>query len=340
MIYALLLSFSLAAPVADLPVTDTVPLTPKRLSDRFTAWLDANSPSRAVDREFERRPRGTDESVWIEHALMAMSPEFCAALDQFDRGDYGAAIAGFLPLQQHVNPFLAGYSQYYLARTRVAAGLLEEAESQLQEALLNDDKIAQYSPHEGAARVLLAHAQFANLRYDDAAQSLAQVEDGRSEFLRMTAQQLTLELERREKGTLAEVAAFMDYSADRLGIQDAGARVQARQDQIVAMLDKMIQDKEQQEQQQQQSSSARPQNRQSGKMQPNATPNPSDGRVPPRGKGEIGDLHTAPKADPGEAWGNMPPAEREKVLERLKERYPARYRQLVEQYYRSMAEER
>ena len=39
-------------------------------------------------------------------------------------------------------------------------------------------------------------------------------------------------------------------------------------------------------------------------------------------------------------WGQLPPAQRERILDSLRDRFPSRYRQLVEQYYRSLAEEK
>jgi hypothetical protein len=42
---------------------------------------------------------------------------------------------------------------------------------------------------------------------------------------------------------------------------------------------------------------------------------------------------------PGEAWGSMPDAEREKILQVLRDSFPGRYRALVEQYYKTLAEQ-
>lgn len=317
-----------------------LPTETPALADQFRAWLDENAPSLALD--IVAPHEATTHDRWIEDTLQVLSPDFCAALEQFDRGEYTESISRLNAIKSNNNPYLAAYSRYYLARARVAAGLLEEAESQLVADLQPNSKLTRFSPFAERARLLLAHAQFANLRYEDAETTLAPQElkaANAPEYLRIAARQLNLELERREKGTLAEVAAYMDYSADRLDVEDSGTRLQSRQDEIIAMLDKMIKEKEQQEQQQQSSSSQRG-GQQNGRMQPNTQPTPNSGRDLARGKGEIGDLHSAPKADPGEAWGNLPPAEREKVLERLKQRYPSRYRQLVEQYYRSMAEDK
>ena len=39
-------------------------------------------------------------------------------------------------------------------------------------------------------------------------------------------------------------------------------------------------------------------------------------------------------------WGKLPDAERDKILQSLRDRFPSRYRELVEQYYRALAEDK
>lgn len=38
-------------------------------------------------------------------------------------------------------------------------------------------------------------------------------------------------------------------------------------------------------------------------------------------------------------WGELPEREREEALQFLRERFPARYKELIERYYRALAEE-
>jgi acyl-CoA reductase-like NAD-dependent aldehyde dehydrogenase len=59
----------------------------------------------------------------------------------------------------------------------------------------------------------------------------------------------------------------------------------------------------------------------------------------PGGTGEPGQQRPAAKARPGEVWGRMPPKEREKILQSLQRNFPARYRQLIEQYYTELGKE-
>jgi hypothetical protein len=39
-------------------------------------------------------------------------------------------------------------------------------------------------------------------------------------------------------------------------------------------------------------------------------------------------------------WGKMRPEERRRILQSLRKDFPARYRQLVEQYYKQLGKER
>jgi hypothetical protein len=149
------------------------------------------------------------------------------------------------------------------------------------------------------------------------------------------ARQLLLEIERRERGTLDEVATLLAYAAARLKVADAAERVRKRQKEAVALLDRLIQEAEQREKKRCKGGPAKP-----GKPVPKRAPRPRKRSEAPGGGGRVGDLHGADKAKPGDIWGKLPPAEREKILQSLRDRFPSRYRQLVEQYYRSLAEEK
>ena len=56
----------------------------------------------------------------------------------------------------------------------------------------------------------------------------------------------------------------------------------------------------------------------------------------PQGNAQQGPMQQPRQANPGDAWGAMPPAQREKILQALRDSFPRRYRQLVEQYYEQL----
>src|SRR6185436_11191843 len=108
-------------------------------------------------------------------------------------------------------------------------------------------------------------------------------------------------------------------------------------------LDKLIEEEEKKEQQSGGGGGSSKGQKKSGGKKDGNKEKPAQGRDQsdtPGGSGDVGELHQAPKADPGEMWGKLPPTEREKILQSLRDRFPSRYRQLVEQYYRSLAEQK
>lgn len=309
------------------------------VNDGFRAWLDQHRSTPAGDRVMMNDASTADEQNFLESALVVLSAELGQALALYDGGALIEARHALAPLLSTDNPFLSMTAQYYDARIAVAQGMLEEAEELLKTRFADWSSVARFTNKAPHARLLLAHCQAGNLRFDEAMGSLRDLvmeSSDAPESVRVGAKQLVLELERRERGTLAEAAGLMDYSQRRLASADATERVQQRQEEIVKLLDELIEDAQQQEQKSKSGGRGGQggQGRQAGR--PGAPLEES--RTTP-GAGQIGDLHTAPQAQPGEMWGKLPPAEREKILERLREKYPSRYRQLVEQYYRSLAGE-
>ena len=52
----------------------------------------------------------------------------------------------------------------------------------------------------------------------------------------------------------------------------------------------------------------------------------------------MGDLHAAKSG--GKKWGELPPHQRDKILQSLTEGFPAHYQQILERYYKRLAEEK
>ena len=75
---------------------------------------------------------------------------------------------------------------------------------------------------------------------------------------------------------------------------------------------------------------------------------PGNGNGPPEdplqdsmivgGPGGSGPMH-APRRN-GNAWGNLPAHKREQILQSMTEGFPAHYQQILERYYRRLAEEK
>jgi hypothetical protein len=289
---------------------------------------------------YENKSPGT----FVPDAVAVLHPEYAAALKAFDERRNDDAIRILKPLIESEDEFLGANAGYFYVRTLLDQGLLEEAEKVLVGLVAQNQDgrtLAEFTPYAPHLHFMLAVCQARNLRREEAQKSLAALGERYSdapEPVRVGARQLALELERRESGNLADVVDLMNYSAERLRVADAGERVRSRQDEAVTLLDKMIEEAEQNEQQQASASAGGNRQGRGGDIPQGAPSQPRDeSRVDP-GQGEIGDLHAAPRANPGDMWGRLPPAERERILQSLRDRFPSRYRQLVEQYYRSLAE--
>ena len=129
--------------------------------------------------------------------------------------------------------------------------------------------------------------------------------------------------------TLDEIARLMSDVGRRLDLARAGKRVRDEEESIVAKLEKLIEEKEKQQQQQQQ---------QQSQAQGNQSSNPAQDSTPgggPRGKGEVDPKNIGKK----DGWGNLPPKERQEVLQQIGRELPAHFRETIEEYFKRLAQD-
>lgn len=276
---------------------------------------------------------------FVPDALAVLYPTYHEALRAFDADRPAEVVRLLEPLRDHDDRFLAANAGYFHVRALVALGRYEQAEATLATIDTRADEYATHTPYAPHLWFIRGFCQARNLRFEPARRTLEalRVRFGDApEAVRLGAAQLLLEIERRERGTLDEVATVMDYVADRLKVTDGTERVQERQREIIALLDRLIEQQQQREQQCTGGGQARGKKPGAPQRVQGDAKRESDA---PGGSGRIGDLHAAPQADPGEMWGKLPPAERERILQSIREKFPSRYRQLVEQYYRALGGE-
>lgn len=130
--------------------------------------------------------------------------------------------------------------------------------------------------------------------------------------------------------SLDEIARLMDDIRRRLALTRAGKVVRDQEEAVVAKLDKMIDDLEKQRQEQKKKQQAS-----SGKSaQPS---NPLDDSRPAELKapGEV-DPKKLGKAD---GWGNLPPKQRQEVLQQIGRELPAHFRETIEEYFKRLAQD-
>jgi tetratricopeptide (TPR) repeat protein len=339
-----LLTLSAAPSGAQPTATQSAPVDALRnrvdhLNSAFLEHVQTLGPeharaARAV-REAWATYRQTMPQSFVPDALALLYADYRDALNAFDEQRYADLQRLAEPLRESRDPFLAANALYLYTRALIEQGLLEEAEKELDSSGAAAENLARYTPYAAHLRFIRAYCEASDLRFDEALQTLKALQADRPdapEPVQAGTRQLLLEIERREHGTLDEVATLMSYSAARLKVADATQRVRSRQDEAVALLDRLIQEAQQREKQQGGSG----QRRAAQDKRPRTAAQQS--ALPEPGAAQIGELHRAAAANPGELWGQLPPTQRERILDSLRDRYPSRYRQLVEQYYRSLAE--
>ena len=128
--------------------------------------------------------------------------------------------------------------------------------------------------------------------------------------------------------SLNEIARMMEDIERRLRFSRAGTRVRKQEDDVIAKLDKMIEEKEKQRQQQQQSAA-------SGQGGTRSTAPASDS-VPLGGRGP-GDVDQK-KIGTKSGWGNLPPKARQEALQQISKDLPAHFRDVIEEYLERLAQ--
>ncbi|MCS7236709.1 MAG: hypothetical protein NZ899_00380 [Thermoguttaceae bacterium] len=143
---------------------------------------------------------------------------------------------------------------------------------------------------------------------------------------RVIAQTICAEAPRWERNRLRHVCQLMGDVARRLALAREDPRLLPEQDEILKMLDQMIEEA----------------SRRRKKMQGVAAGSirsqaPAQESLPLGGKG-AGDV--APRTLGGKSdWGTLPPKDREEALQVIGRTFPPQYRQVIEQYFRRLAEE-
>ena len=126
--------------------------------------------------------------------------------------------------------------------------------------------------------------------------------------------------------SLDEVARLMADIRRRLKLGRAGTRVRQEEEDVIAKLDKMIEELEQQQQQQQQSGSG-------GGSSSSSSPAQDSSNLGGSGPGNV----DKKSVKEGDDWGALPPRERQKALQQISKELPAHYREVIEEYFRKLA---
>ncbi len=276
-----------------------------------------------------------DEEEFLTQGLALFSEKLREGLDAYDADRFGQCADIMAGLENDKDPFVATHATAYEIKSLVALEKLLEAKARIDFLLADGgQRLGEHTYLEAEIRFLRGFCLLSDLQYGAAGRSLSRFA---AEFpeapqrLKMSAAQMLLELQNRQPERIGDVVDLMGFSGRRLTHADTGDRVRERQARIVELLDKLITEAEQQEKNSGKSGGGGNSRGQRSPQQPMP-----DSRLP-GGEAKEGSLRESRRANPADQWGAMPPAERERVLQALRESFPSRYRQLVEQYYEELA---
>ncbi len=208
------------------------------------------------------------------------------------------------------------------ARQLVRQSMYDEAAEQLHG--LQPQDVA--DPH--ALLFFQAVVQHRLLKKDEALatiERLLQRADDCPRRYRSLARLMQADLKGLADETLDHIARRMDDVRRRLDLGRAGDKIRKIEDGIIESLDKLI--KKLEEQQQQSSGSGDGNNRPSS---PAGDSRPMGGRGP----GRVVKRGVGAKS----GWGNLPAKQREEALQQVNREFPAHYREVIEQYFRKLAD--
>ncbi len=281
------------------------------------------------------------KSVAITEVLRVLYPEYKDALTALGEENLGAAITGLSALRDGKNPYVAADASYFLAR----AYLLDE---RFEDSLpLLDDlqgKWAGQNTHGGEVLFLRGVAEVALLRHKEATDTLTKflaMYPEAPERMRIGAFRQLEQLKLFAEGTLSDVSLRMEFSRRKLSLEDTGNDTRQQQDKIIEILAKLIKEAEERECNCKGGGSGSGQKKSQGKGSEGESQGQGEGQGQGGtsgggSKGTDGDtVKRLQRGGPQSPWSQLRDKERDPVYSAIKEKFPARYQQLIEQYYKS-----
>lgn len=315
----------------------TIPAFAESPADRFVAGLDSIGAIPADAQQMIRQTwadcEDCDGDEFITQGLSVISKKYRDGLDAYDDDDYAKCAVIMQSLKNDPNPFIAAYAVVYEIKALVQMEKLLEALQLIEFVKKNSQaSIDRYTYFGSELDFLRGFCQLSDLQYEAASLSLTQFlekHENASQRLMISAQQMLIELINRESEKIGEVVDLMNFSGRRLTHADTGEIVRTRQQRILDLLDNLIEEAEQQEQSAGGGSG-------SGNSSGQSPSTPMKDSTLPGGSATEGPLRESRRANPAQTWGSMPAAQRQKILQAIRESFPGRYRRLVEQYYEEL----
>ncbi len=156
---------------------------------------------------------------------------------------------------------------------------------------------------------------------------------------------LRADLKALEDESLDHIARRMENIERHLGLGRADQKVRDIEDGVIASLDKMIKELEDQQNNSPGDGDGTPSGEGNGPggkkpgkangIKPGGAPADQSTPAGGRGAGEV----DPKKLGDEDGWGNLPPKAREEAMQQIGQDFPAHYRDVIEQYFRKLADE-
>ncbi len=308
-------------------------------------YFAANSENKSTDQELDASPRTvpalSDESaqgVWLitaeseEDRLSEFIRRFCEmdprgqSLLRLWNGKWAPGQVATIPwLNEDELPRLV-CSQLRLAHGRwlIEGRLYDEARAILED--LRPEEVIAPKTLLFCQAIVYHQLLEADLARKTAEELLKQSRDGPARY-RVLAEMICADWARFEAGSLNDISRQMGDVARRLELGKADQEVLAREERILEALDKLIREAEKRAQKLRGASA--------GGATQSSSPAPDSLPLGGKGRGEV----TARPVGSSRGWGDLPPKERDEILQSLGREFPPHYREVVEQYFRRLAEE-
>ncbi len=271
----------------------------------------------------------------VTEGLCDLYPDYRQTLEMLGDEDLEPAVQSLTELAKSGDPYLAADATFYLARTKMLQEQYEDALPLLTELT---GKMAGKSVQIGNATYLLAVSQARMLQRQEAIASFDKYlkeYPNAPERMRIGATRQLQQMQFVEEGSLDDVWERMDFSRRHLKLTRTGDKTQEEQDKIIAMLDQLIKKAEEKE------------CNCSGEGQGEGEQQQGEGEGQEgQGKGakggnsqnENGRVTRVFRRGPESPWSKLRDKDRDPAFSAIKEKFPARYQQLIEQYYKSFQE--
>ena len=338
LVLSLTLMTALVAAQQAAPNAELAKKLKQRKIDRFFKQIEADrlmpGPLKAKVLKFREGATLGGEYGCIHQSLLEIYPDYKAADALLYNERFEAAADALTKLRSHENEYVKAYALFRFGLCEMNRDNFEEAAAIFQDVLNKYGRYVGCDIESAYYRVICLGQSREKEAAITAAKNFLRDYPDASERYRKSMEQVLNELVQEWESPLYDLAGRMDKAAREIERGKTGKGTQVEQKEIVDIIEELIKRAEQQEGQGQGQNNGGQQTPRDGN-QSNSPLNKS--KVAP-GASRTGNLGGKKKPKPGDQWGKMRDKEREEVLQSLKEKFPDRYRELLEQYHRQLAE--